>query len=72
MDPGPNAPRATVQGGAGDGAVVRLAGDWSLAGPLPDVAAVAGEVERLGWVGRVTVDASRLGRWDSVLPAFLF
>ena len=72
MDPGQNAPRATVQGGPGDAAVVNLAGDWSLAGPLPDVAALAGEVGRLGTVERVTVDASGVGRWDSVLPAFLF
>ncbi|MGE3292367.1 MAG: ABC transporter permease [Geminicoccaceae bacterium] len=49
--------------------MVSLAGDWSLAGPLPDVAALAGE---LGSSGRVTLDTAALGRWDSVLPAFLF
>ena len=72
MDPGQNVPRATVQGGPGNATVVNLAGDWSLAGPLPDVAALAGEVGRLGTVERVTVNASGVGRWDSVLPAFLF
>ena len=62
-------PRATVQGGPGNDATLRLAGDWSLATPLPDALALAGEVGR---VSRVTIDASGLGRWDSVLPAFLF
>ena len=33
---------------------------------------MVGEITRLGPVTQVTVDASRLGRWDSVLPAFLF
>ena len=65
-------PRATVQGGPGDVATISLAGDWSLAGPLPDAVALAGEVGKLGQLGRVTVDTSALGRWDSVLPAFLF
>lgn len=72
MEPGLNAPRASVHGGASNGAVVSLAGDWTLAGPLPDVAALVSEVGRLGSVSRVTVEASGLGRWDSVLPAFLF
>jgi phospholipid/cholesterol/gamma-HCH transport system permease protein len=72
MDPGPNAPHVTVQGGASDGAQVRLSGDWSLAHPLPDVAALADGVGRLGPVSRLTLDTSSLGRWDSVLPAFLF
>ena len=65
-------PRATVQGGPGNDATLRLAGDWSLAAPLPDALVLAGEVGGLGRVSRVTVDASALGRWDSVLPAFLF
>ena len=65
-------PRATVQGGPGNDATLRLAGDWSLAAPLPDALVLAGEVGGLGRVSRVTVDASGLGRWDSVLPAFLF
>ena len=65
-------PRATVQGGPGNDATLRLAGDWSLAAPLPDALALAGEVGGLGRGSRVTVDASALGRWDSVLPAFLF
>ena len=65
-------PRATVQGGPGNDATLRLAGDGSLAAPLPDALGLAGEVGGLGRVSRVTVDASGLGRWDSVLPAFLF
>ena len=65
-------PRATVQGGPGNDATLRLAGDWLLAAPLPDALVLAGEVGGLGRVSRVTVDASALGRWDSVLPAFLF
>lgn len=64
--------RATV--GTGDGAAARLslAGDWTLAAPLPKIEAVIGEIARLGAVPKLTVDASALGRWDSVLPAFLF
>jgi phospholipid/cholesterol/gamma-HCH transport system permease protein len=50
---------------------VRLFGDWTLAAPLPDAAAVVGELGRLGKVERLAVDTSELGRWDSVLPAFL-
>ena len=52
--------------------MVNLAGDWSLAGPLPDVAALVGEMRAWERSEQVTVDASGLGRWDSVLPAFLF
>ena len=72
MDPTQTAPTATVQAGPGNAAVISLAGDWSLAGPLPDATAVAGEVGRQGSVRQVTVEASKLGSWDSVLPAFLF
>ena len=68
----PTAPTATVEGGSGRAASIRLAGDWSLAGPLPDVAALAGEVGRLAPGTRIGLEASQLGRWDSVLPAFLF
>ena len=49
-----------------------MAGDWTLAAPLPKIDAVIGEIARLGAVPKLAVDASGLGRWDSVLPAFLF
>src|SRR4051794_27355329 len=64
--------RATV--GTGDGAVAKLslAGDWTLAAPLPKIDAVIGEIAGLGAMPKLAVDASGLGRWDSVLPAFLF
>ncbi|MFL5337230.1 MAG: ABC transporter permease [Geminicoccaceae bacterium] len=63
---------ATVDAKGGGAASLSLAGDWTLAAPLPDSRAVVGQITRLGPVTRVTVDGSRLGRWDSVLPAFLF
>jgi phospholipid/cholesterol/gamma-HCH transport system permease protein len=64
-------PSATVGHLGGSTAALRLAGDWTLAVPLPEVEAVIGEVARLGRVEQLTLDASALGRWDSVLPAFL-
>jgi phospholipid/cholesterol/gamma-HCH transport system permease protein len=63
---------ATVDAKGGGAASLSLAGDWTLAAPLPDSRAVVGQITRLGPVTQVTVDGSRLGRWDSVLPAFLF
>jgi phospholipid/cholesterol/gamma-HCH transport system permease protein len=56
----------------GAAAIVRLAGDWSLAGPLPDIGALLKQIEDLGAIQQLRVDASTLGHWDSVLPAFLF
>jgi phospholipid/cholesterol/gamma-HCH transport system permease protein len=53
-------------------AALRLAGDWTLAGSLPDVGSLAADLAKLGRVNRVQVDTSGLGTRDSVLPAFLF
>ena len=63
---------ATVGAGNGDAARLTLTGDWTLAAPLPDVGALVGEIARLGSIQQVKLDASALGKWDSVLPAFLF
>ena len=63
---------ATVGAGSGDAARLTLTGDWTLAAPLPDVRALVGEIARLGSIQQVKLDASALGKWDSVLPAFLF
>ena len=63
---------ATVGAESGDAARLTLTGDWTLAAPLPDVGALVGEIARLGSIQQVKLDASALGRWDSVLPAFLF
>lgn len=66
------APVVTVEPAGGSIAALRLAGDWTLAAALPDATAVVAEATRAGAVERLTVDASAVGRWDSVLPAFLF
>ena len=63
---------ATVGAESGDAARLTLTGDWTLAAPLPDVGALVGEIARLGSIQQVKLDASALGKWDSVLPAFLF
>ena len=60
---------ATIGAESGDAARLSLAGDWTLAAPLPDVGALVGD---MGSVQQVNLDASALGKWDSVLPAFLF
>ena len=51
---------------------LRLAGDWTLAAPLPDAGNLFAEAARAGPLDKVTLDLSGLGRWDSVLPAFLY
>ena len=64
--------RAAIHADSGNAAMLRLAGDWTLASPLPDIRALASEVGRKSELKQLKVDASELGRWDSVLPAFLF
>ena len=65
-------PRASIGFANDTEATVRLAGDWTLATPLPDPAALLEEAGRSGRLQRLTLDASQLGQWDSVLPAFLY
>ena len=66
------APSASVGAAQGSVVPVRLSGDWTLATPLPDAAAVLADAARKGPFDRLTLDLSDLGRWDSVLPAFLY
>ena len=72
MERGTTPASATVGAEGGDAARLTLTGDWTLAAPLPDVGALVGEIARLGSIQQVKLDASALGKWDSVLPAFLF
>ena len=67
-----NAPSATIGARSGAGAVLQLAGDWTLAMPVPDPDRLVHEAAAVGALHRVTLDLSALGRWDSVLPAFLY
>lgn len=64
-------PGVTIEPLAESVAQLRLVGDWTLAAPLPDAATVVAEATRAGRIQQLQVDASGLGRWDSVLPAFL-
>ncbi len=65
-------PSASVDTARAPEIVLRLGGDWTLATPLPDAAAVLAAAERSGKFERLTLDLAGLGRWDSVLPAFLY
>lgn len=62
----------TVETLPGSVAALRFAGDWTLSAALPDAEAIVAEATRSGGIQQLTVDASALGRWDSVLPAFLY
>ncbi len=66
------APSATIGARTGASVALQLAGDWTLATPLPDPNTVIAEAARTGPVERMTLELSGLGRWDSVLPAFLY
>ena len=66
------APSASVGARSGSSVALRLAGDWTLAAPLPDAGNLFAEAARAGPLDKVTLDLSGLGRWDSVLPAFLY
>ena len=72
MDRAIIAPQVSVLAGTGNAATLRLGGDWTLATPLPSLEALTGEIAKLGGLERLALDVSKLGRWDSVLPAFLF
>ena len=62
----------TIETLPGSVASLRFVGDWTLSAALPDAEAIVAEATRSGGVQQLTVDASALGRWDSVLPAFLY
>lgn len=66
------APTASVGTRSGLSVALRLAGDWTLARPLPDAATLLSDAARGGPFDRLTLDLSALGHWDSVLPAFLY
>ena len=51
---------------------LRLAGDWTLAAPLPDAAQPTRRGRAAGPSRPGDARPSGLGRWDSVLPAFLY
>ena len=70
--PTPTAQRATVQAGPGNAAVHQPGRGLDAGRPPADVGRRRGRDGAPGTGPQVTVDASRLGRWDSVLPAFLF
>jgi phospholipid/cholesterol/gamma-HCH transport system permease protein len=65
-------PRATVEVRRADDAslLVRLGGSWRLAGGLPRVDEIEGELER-SRPASVTVDAAGVRAWDSTLVAFV-
>ena len=65
-------PRATLGPPQGPDLPVCLSGDWTLAAPLPDPGELLAAASRSGPFQRLTLDVSGLGRWDSVLPAFLY
>ena len=65
-------PRATLGPPQGPDLPVCLSGDWTLATPLPDPGELLAAASRSGPFQRLTLDVSGLGRWDSVLPAFLY
>ena len=52
---------AAIHADRGNAAMLRLAGDWTLAAPLPDVGALASEVGRKSELKQLKVDASRAG-----------
>ena len=52
--------------------VVRLAGDWTLDGALPDIRDVVDDAQPPASVTTVAFDTDRLGAWDSSLVTFLF
>ena len=65
-DPGPSAPRVTVQAAPG-GAEVLLAGDWQVAGPQPSWLEALGSAQP----ARVRISMDGVGSWDSSLLLFL-
>lgn len=60
---------ALVQEGAR--LVLRLTGDWTFARPLCDPAPFIAALQHAPPPGRVEIDASRLGRWDSAVVVFV-
>ncbi len=70
--PLPEAPAALETSREGEATlVVRLRGAWRLAGDLPPLSGVEGELARAP-VSAVRVDASGVGGWDSGLVVFLY
>ncbi len=62
----------TIETLPGSVASLRFVGDWTLSAAVAAAEAIVAEATRSGGVQQLTVDASALGRWDSVLPAFLY
>jgi phospholipid/cholesterol/gamma-HCH transport system permease protein len=68
---GAEGPRFAFDGGAEGSVVLRLAGDWLMARPAPDLAAARQALGGLAGATALRFDARGLGRWDTILPSFL-
>jgi len=62
---------ATPIRGEGDALTIRLAGDWSLRGPVPALADVERALRGPPPARRVVLDGQGLGPWDSSLVTYL-
>jgi phospholipid/cholesterol/gamma-HCH transport system permease protein len=63
--------KLTLSEAEGGALVVRLSGDWKLAGGLPTPAAIEKQFDPIRQPMRLSFDTSELGGWDSGLLTFL-